>query len=737
MSLPYLTPHIERIASIILGEPNRALSKGSDLRFGTNGSVSVVIDGSKRGEWFDHETGAGGGPYQLIEIKAGVASAEINDWLKDHGFPYKNGHDQSSSRQFQIVKTYDYCDETGELLFQVCRFAPKDFRQRAPNESGGWTWRTKDIRKVPYRLPELVAASTDQTVYICEGEKDADRLAAAGLIATTNPGGAANPRDDGKPTKPKWPPGFAIYFKGRHVVILPDNDPAGYAHAQAIAGNLAPVAASLRIVRLAADWPDMPPKGDVSDWLDSGGTRVRLEKLAAAAPQFQAPTKPAKTSAPNSPTEDALALIFADKRRNQLRYCHDTGSWFTWNGVMWRRETTALAFDWCRKTCRDHGGGKAAFGKASTAAGVERFARADRAFAVTAEVWNQDDFLLGTPGGTVDIKTGQLRPSRQADYITKSTSVAPASTADCPLWIKFLDEATRGDVELIRFLQQWCGYCLTGDTREEALLFAFGPGGNGKGVFLSTIKNILNDYAVTAPMDMLTASKTDRHPTDLAMLHGARLVCASEIQKGRSWAEDRIMALTGNDEITAHFMRQDNFSFQPKFKLTIIANHKPILKSVNDAARRRFNLAPFTFTPENVDVNLKKKLIVEYPAILRWMLDGALDWQKNGLIRPPVVRSATDAYFASQDTISQWIEDCCETAEAPTSLADTSASLYASWRNYALARNEAPGTQISFSETLQDLGFQPIRQTSGIKGRGYLGIKVKVYAPPSPSDYDE
>jgi putative DNA primase/helicase len=120
--------------------------------------------------------------------------------------------------------------------------------------------------------------------------------------------------------------------------------------------------------------------------------------------------------------------------------------------------------------------------KANQAAAVERFAQSDRAFAVTSENWDRDDWLLGTPGGVVDLRTGQLREADRSDYITKLTAAAPADKADCPLWRKFLQETTNGNNDLIRFLQQWTGYCLTRDTREHALLFVYGTGGNGKGV---------------------------------------------------------------------------------------------------------------------------------------------------------------------------------------------------------------------------------------------------------------
>jgi putative DNA primase/helicase len=291
--------------------------------------------------------------------------------------------------------------------------------------------------------------------------------------------------------------------------------------------------------------------------------------------------------------------------------------------------------------------------KAATAAAVERFAAADPVFAVTSEIWDCDPFLLGTPGGTVDLHTGAIRPAEQGDYITKLTAVAPADHAHCPLWQQFLHETTAGDQGLIQFLRQWCEYVLTGSTREQALLFICGPGGNGKSVLLNTLSGIMGDYCKTAAMESLTASPGDRYPTDFAMLRGARLVCASETEEGRAWAEVRIKQLTGGDRITARFMRQDFFEYRPQFKLVVIGNHKPTLRNVDDAARRRFNVVPFEHRPAHPDRELEQKLRAEWPGILRWMIDGCLDWQTRALVRPQVVMDATAEYFSEQDSVQQ------------------------------------------------------------------------------------
>lgn len=180
----------------------------------------------------------------------------------------KASSNRTGKAKSKIVATYDYHDEQDRLLFQVVRFDPKDFRQRKPDGNGGWTWSVKDVRRVPYRLSELLKSDADAVVFIAEGEKDCDRLAKLGHVATTNAGGAG-----------KWPSEFAEFFRNRRVVILPDNDDAGRNHAKQVAASLNGKAASVRAVEL----PGLPPKGDVTDWLNAGGTSDELLKLADAA----------------------------------------------------------------------------------------------------------------------------------------------------------------------------------------------------------------------------------------------------------------------------------------------------------------------------------------------------------------------------------------------------------------------------------------------------------------------
>lgn len=422
-------------------------------------------------------------------------------------------------------------------------------------------------------------------------------------------------------------------------------------------------------------------------------------------------------------SDEDLALRFATRYRNELRYVATFGRYFRWTGTRWEQDNTLYAFHLARTICREaadecNSKKAGAIASAKTESAVERLARADRRLAATADIWDADIWAFNTPAGTIDLRTGKMRAHRPDDHITRIAACGPGG--DCPTWQAFLDRATAGDRDLQAFMQRMCGYSLTGDTSAHALFFLFGLGANGKSVFIDTISGILGDYHRTAPIEVFTASTGDRHPTELAMLRGARLVTAVETEEGRRWAESRIKSLTGGDKIAARFMRQDFFEYTPQFKLIIAGNHKPGLRSVDEAIRRRFNLLPFTVTipPEERDPALKDKLRAEWPGILKWMIEGCLDWQREGLRPPEAVKAATAAYLEAEDATAAWIDEKCIVDPSAWS---PSGTLYASWKAWADAQGEFAGSAKRFGQVLETRGFQPFRKNTG---RGFLGIAL-------------
>ena len=277
--------------------------------------------------------------------------------------------------------------------------------------------------------------------------------------------------------------------------------------------------------------------------------------------------------------EDGVIRAFTAAYRDELRFDHAAGSWFRFDGNSWRREETKLAHHYARQLATDMADDdpKAKpLRKVHVWEAIERGARTVREFVATSADWNRDPWLLGTPRGTVDLRTGVLRHGDPGDHISRLTAAAPVPlerfdpARDCPRWLAFLDEALNGDAEAIRFLRMWSGYSLTGVTREQALVFVYGPGGSGKSTAVNTMADILGDYAINVATRTLTAAKHEDHPEEIARMDGARLAWASETEKGRAWAENRIKSLTGGDKITARFMRQNRFEFTPQMKLIIV-----------------------------------------------------------------------------------------------------------------------------------------------------------------------
>jgi putative DNA primase/helicase len=418
-------------------------------------------------------------------------------------------------------------------------------------------------------------------------------------------------------------------------------------------------------------------------------------------------------------TEDSTAKDLVDLHGGYVRFDHDVDEWFYWGGKRWIADKTGRGFDLARLHCREHRRGNRLLSTRRAIDGVEKMARCDQRIAVTSCNWDRDPWLLGTPEGEVDLRTGELRDADPAHFITKLTRIAPAvEGAPCPEFKKFLDAATNGDAGVQRLLQQFGGYSLTGLTFAQVLLFIYGPGGNGKTVLQNVFREILGDYAVTAAMETFAASKQPRHLTELAMLQGARLVGVSETEKGQKWAEARINLVTGGDPITANRMRQDHFTYVPQFKLLIVGNHKPQLGTVNDAARRRFIIVPFLHKPAKPDAQLMNKLRAEYPAVLRWMIDGCIDWSANGISIPDVVKEATSEYFEEQDLLGRFLaEKCVCSPELQTS----AAALFEVFKAFAIANGENPGTSTSFGSQLAQHGLKKKKSGTSV----YLGIGLK------------
>lgn len=321
-------------------------------------------------------------------------------------------------------------------------------------------------------------------------------------------------------------------------------------------------------------------------------------------------------------TEDALALEFTRRHKDELRYVHEWGKWLRFDGARWAPERTLAVYDKARALTREvsldvrNPKVRAKVQGASTVAAIVTLARSDRAHARVTEDFDADPWLLNTPAGTVELRTGRLRPHRREDGITKVTPVSP-STDEPGLWLRCLETWTMSDSDLAAFLRRLAGYFLTGSVKEERLPIVHGGGGNGKTKFIEAVRACLgNDYVTGVSMETLIVTSGEQHPTDVADLRGRRLAIATETEEGRRLAEAKVKQLTGGDRLRARYMRRDFFEFDPTHKLLIVGNHRPTLRNVDEAMRRRLLLIPFdaTIPASDRDPDLAEKLRADFPA---------------------------------------------------------------------------------------------------------------------------
>jgi len=308
--------------------------------------------------------------------------------------------------------------------------------------------------------------------------------------------------------------------------------------------------------------------------------------------------------------------------------------------------------------------------------------------------------------GTLDLRTGELRPPRREDLITKASPAGFDPAATCPQWLAFLDRIMQGNAELIGFLQRAAGYSLTGNTSERAFFICHGTGANGKSTFLDVLKTLLGDYATTTAAETIMLKRYNAIPSDVASLKGARLVVAIETEQGQALAEILVKSLTGGtDEIAARMMYKDWFSFRPTFKLWLGTNHRPEITGTDNAIWDRIRLIPFdvTIPAAEQDRGLAEKLKAELDGILAWAVAGCLDWQRGGLRPPELVKAATAEYRAEMDALAAFLDEICLVAKYASV---TSTDLYKAYNDWAKATAEKPLTSKAFSARMKERGYK-------------------------------
>jgi len=479
-----------------------------------------------------------------------------------------------------------------------------------------------------------------------------------------------------------------------------------------------------------------------------------------------APAQPqrAATSAPRSPRDDVvlrLKLAYDETdmgnarrlvidHRRVLRYVPGL-DWFHYSGTHWQRDVDGQAMRLAKQTVRsilDEANEMYAdaakidvlenFASAQKKADV-RLAHAKRSqsqprldallacastepeFVLAAEKLDADPWLLNTPNGTIDLRTGNVREHRADDHITRITGTTIEAIAT-PRWDEYLATTFAGDVALIDCFQRRIGYTLTGDTREQVMFLAVGDGENGKTTGMEAIAAMLGDYSTAADPSTFTTAASDRAArSDLARLRGARLVSGDEIDTGAQLAESLVKRLTGGDRITARFLYRDEFEFRPVMKLWLTVNRLPRVDGDDHAIWRRLQVIPFTTRIRRPDKALPRKLRAELPGILAWAVRGCLEWQRDGLGTCGAIDHAAAGYRRHEDRVGLFLDECCELDPAARVENGALRDAYQAWEK---ARGGTPAADLL--DRLDKRGFATYRTKTA---RGRAGLRLTTEDP--------
>lgn len=683
----------------------------------------------------------------LIFCHAGCAPSSI---LSAMGLSMADLFTKTDPVEQLPIATYDYKDAFGALVYQVCRYPGKQFRQRRPDGVGGWVWNMTGVKRLPYRLNEL---KDKEVVVVVEGEKDADRLWSVGIPATTSTAGAK-----------KWGAGESQALKAAgaaRIIILPDNDEAGKNHADVVAQKSKAAGLGVNVV----DLPGLGAHGDVSDWLNAGNTADDLKaRLAAAlyvvpaaglAPiVVEGPVPLAKgviDPGAYNLTDLGAAEAFRDRFGDVVRFDHQREQWLIWQGHHWRPDADEHAYrlahehvrkwqaeaaasteltDYSRrKAITEFALGREQRGKIVAMMGQ---ARALTPIASDGEAWDSNGWLMGCPNGVLDLKTGELRPGQFDDCITQQTGTPYDKDATCPRWERFVEEVFEENLEIVTYIHRALGYSLTADMREQCFFVAYGAGSNGKSIFLDTLETVWGTYGHRADMRIFAGNGADQNTFHNADFRGKRLVFAAEIKPNSRMNEHTLKNFTGGESLRAEHKYGRSFTIRPQGKIWLGVNHRPKVADDSFGFWRRVRLVPFlrTFQGSAEDRTLRQTLKAEAPGILAWAVRGCLEWQAHGLPIPPVVQEATEVYQQGEDPVAEFFEARTRCDAATVTSVVSLPALYNAYRKWAEAqgiREREMMTSKSFSNLMARRPFERVKVHNTVAYKGFELTKEDLF----------
>lgn len=660
----------------------------------------------------------------LLDCKKGCSFEEI---LAAAGLNTSDCFAETPVRQdrpdpWVLLREHVYTDLNGNILSKKQIYDTGDGKKQAVwyrLEKGRYVKGLGGIKMPLYHLDKLVRSK--KTAVITEGEKDVETVERLGFAATTSPNGAGS----------KWRREWDEFFRGKNVVVITDNDEAGERFGMNAASSVCRTAAAVKLIRSADVYPQVKPKGDISDIaaeLGNAETRRLLIEAVKNSQPFNAPARPdpsEKIIMPQKPDDDILETL--KKLKPQVRYGYnDRGNgelfaavfgktarynvtakeWYVFEDGYWQTDTGAMQVNGLAKKLYDallvYASSLTDESKSSYIAHVNKLGRLnvreimikdarDRCF-IKSEDFDRDPWLFNCKNGTYDLKNGYFRAHSPNDLMSKMSNVFYDENAESPDFEKFLNDIMNGDGEKKRYLVSALGYALTGDASRECMFILYGATTrNGKGTLMETVSYMLggeSGYAMSAQPETLARrqNKDSRQASgDIARLKGARFLNVSEPQKNMVFDAALIKTLTGRDTITARHLHEREFQFVPQFKLFINTNHLPHINDDTVFQSDRINVITFDrhFGDSERDTGLKDKLRTpeNISGIFNICLKGLRDYLEHGLVRPRSVSIATEAYRQQSDRQGVFIFECLEADGLSSVKAKDVYEVYVRWCN--------------------------------------------------------
>lgn len=434
-------------------------------------------------------------------------------------------------------------------------------------------------------------------------------------------------------------------------------------------------------------------------------------------------------------TELGNAERIAHEYGHAIRYVSDMG-WMIWDGKRWKidnkKEIERITNKVLRSMYKSEDEAEQKWARMCERRNIRMNSIKDLMPLVPAEreEFDRHKYLFNVENGTIDLRNGKLQQHDRELGLTKISNIEFDEKAECPTWLKFLEQIFKNDKDLIDYMQRLVGYSLTGDISEQSMYFLVGGGSNGKSTFVNIIKKIMGDYGLQTKSDTFIKKKDTGANNDVARLVNSRFVSAVESEEGEKLQESLVKTITGGEPILARFLRQEYFEFIPEFKVFFTTNHKPIIGGLDDGIWRRVKIIPFTLSlkPHERDKKLEEKLSFEMPGILNWAIEGCLKWQRDGLKEPKVVVDATGNYKEEMDILGPFLGEICYIDEPKNENIKIEAKeLYNVYDRWCLNSGERALGNRSFYRMLETKGFGKMK---GAGNKTFLtGITLKERTP--------